>query len=366
MRTLGNILWHFPFLGFINAFLTFVIGLLLTVIVIPAPLGLGLMELGRFYLAPFTRRMVRDSDLDPHAKFGMWNAYPWLVMILWFPFGLVLAVGAVVQVFFLCLSIVGIPVAIVVAKSIGTIFNPVGKRCVSAAVADELERRAAIRELDGPHGQDVRVEPTLTKEVSGVAPETVVRAQADDRAPASVQGGDRPRLTKGLKIGLVVGIPLVLAVIFGFRMLGSSGGSQPVRVPTVTAQAPAAKQPKPVPAAVTPLPSPPAPSHSGIPEIVDTATLLIDGQRLQLAGLRSVDMPEAGAAARAYLAQAGNVKCDPAPVGGWRCTVLAKGLDVAEVFALSGFAKAAVNAPDFIRNAEGMARQNRRGVWGAS
>ena len=29
MRTLGNIIWHFPFLGFIDAFLTFLIGGLL-------------------------------------------------------------------------------------------------------------------------------------------------------------------------------------------------------------------------------------------------------------------------------------------------------------------------------------------------
>ena len=43
----------------------------------------------------------------------------------------------------LCISIVGIPVALVIAKSLGTLLNPVNKVCVSAAVAEELERRKA-------------------------------------------------------------------------------------------------------------------------------------------------------------------------------------------------------------------------------
>lgn len=220
MRTLGNILWHVPFLGFLSAIFTYLLGLLFTVTVVGAPLGLGLMELGKFYLAPFTRAMVADSELDPNAEVGLWKAYSWIVMIIWFPFGLILAVSMVFQAFFLCCTIVGIPLAIVVAKAIGTVFNPVGKRCVSVGVAEELLRRAA--------------------------------------------------------------------------------------------------------------------------------------------------MPQAAAAARSYLEQAGGVTCDLAPGGGWRCVSLSKGLDIAEVFALSGFAKAAVNAPDFIRNAEGMARESRRGVWGAS
>ena len=37
---------------------------------------------------------------------------------------------------------------IVIAKSIGTYFNPVNKKCVSQAVADELERRKAQAQID--------------------------------------------------------------------------------------------------------------------------------------------------------------------------------------------------------------------------
>ncbi len=60
MRTLGNILWHFPFFGFVNALTTF---------------------------------------------------------------------------------IVEIPVALVLAKSVGTYFNPVNKKCVPQVVADDIARK---------------------------------------------------------------------------------------------------------------------------------------------------------------------------------------------------------------------------------
>lgn len=37
MGALGNILWHIPFLGFLNALFVFLLGLLLTALVITAP-----------------------------------------------------------------------------------------------------------------------------------------------------------------------------------------------------------------------------------------------------------------------------------------------------------------------------------------
>ena len=63
MRTLGNILWHFPFFGFVTAIFYWLLGLLLTVLVVTAPLGLGLMEFGKFLFAPFGRAMVSKTDL---------------------------------------------------------------------------------------------------------------------------------------------------------------------------------------------------------------------------------------------------------------------------------------------------------------
>ena len=148
MKTLGNILWHFPFLGFVNATLVYLFGLILTATVVAAPIGLGLMEYGKFLFAPFGRAMVSRSELDIKQN-KAWKAYSTVIMILYIPiFGIPMAILAVIQVACLFISIIGIPVALVIAKSIGTYFNPINKKCVHQAVSAELERKKGQAEVE--------------------------------------------------------------------------------------------------------------------------------------------------------------------------------------------------------------------------
>jgi len=147
MRTLGNILWHFPFLGFLQAALTWLLGLVLTATVVAAPIGRGLMEYGKFLFAPFSKSMVSRSALGEQQN-GAWKTYSTVIMILYIPFGLVLAVICVLQIFGLLVSITGIPLALVLARSLGTFFNPVNKKCVPREVAEEIERRAKAGEVE--------------------------------------------------------------------------------------------------------------------------------------------------------------------------------------------------------------------------
>ncbi|HQS17143.1 YccF domain-containing protein [Reyranella sp.] len=151
MRTLGNILWHIPFLGFLTAAFYWLLGLLLTLLVVTAPLGLGLMEFGKFLLAPFGNEMVSKSDLDMPQN-PLWRAYSTVVMLVYLPFGVVFVILNALQVFALCFSIVGIPVALVIAKSLGTVLNPVNKVCVPTEVAEEMARRNARAEIDRRRG----------------------------------------------------------------------------------------------------------------------------------------------------------------------------------------------------------------------
>ncbi len=129
MRTLANIIWHIPFLGFITAFWTFVVGGILALTIVAAPIGLGLMQLARFLLTPFSMQMVSRGSLNQKQNL-LWKAYGFIVRIFYFPIGLLLAIVTVCQIVGLFMSIVGIPVAIVLAKSLGTYFNPVNKVCV--------------------------------------------------------------------------------------------------------------------------------------------------------------------------------------------------------------------------------------------
>jgi uncharacterized membrane protein YccF (DUF307 family) len=147
MRNLGNILWHFPFFGFLNALFTLVFGLLLVATVIAAPIGQGLIEYSKLLLKPFGQSMVSKGHLNIEQN-KAWKTYGTIVSIIWFPFGLVLTLVAIVQVAFLCMTIFGIPVAMVIAKSLGTYLNPVNKKCVHSAVVEELQRRKGQAQVE--------------------------------------------------------------------------------------------------------------------------------------------------------------------------------------------------------------------------
>ncbi len=140
MRTLGNILWHIPFLGFLSALGTFLIGGLFVITVVGAPIGLGLIQLSKFLLSPFSSAMVSKKDLGVEQN-QLWKSFGFLIRILYFPFGLLLSIAIIIQIVGLFISLIGIPVAIILAKALGTFFNPVNKTCVPVAVRDEIEIR---------------------------------------------------------------------------------------------------------------------------------------------------------------------------------------------------------------------------------
>ncbi len=126
MRTLGNVLWHVPFLGFVSAFFVFIFGALLTILVIPAPIGLGLMQYAKFLLAPFSNEMISQADINAQQN-PLWKVWSTVCIILYLPFGIFFAIGTAMQVCLYFVTIVGIPVALVLAKSLGTYLNPVNK-----------------------------------------------------------------------------------------------------------------------------------------------------------------------------------------------------------------------------------------------
>lgn len=185
MKTLGNVLWHFPFLGFIRAILTYLLGLLLTATVVAAPIGLGLMEFGKFLMWPFGQSMASKSELNIAQNPG-WRAYSTVVMVIYFPFGLLLAFVGVIQVVGLFFSIIGIPAALVIAKSLGTYINPVNKICVPSAVSDEIARRKDRTEVEkylGPTAQKTATDRKLPEQ-------TVVRHMFCTRCGTSAAMGN--------------------------------------------------------------------------------------------------------------------------------------------------------------------------------
>ena len=61
----------------------------------------------------------------------IWKIMEVIAFLLYLPLGILASIITVLQILFLCITVVGIPVAIVLAKSLSTYFNPVGKICVN-------------------------------------------------------------------------------------------------------------------------------------------------------------------------------------------------------------------------------------------
>ncbi len=147
MRVIGNIIWHFPFFGFLSALFVFCLGLLFTALVVTAPIGLGLLQYAKFLLMPYSYDMVNAKDIKESDN-ELWQKYSVIIKILYLPIGLIFAFLALLQVIGLFCSIIGIPVAIPLAKSLGTYLNPIGKICVGTDVAAAMRMEKAQKELD--------------------------------------------------------------------------------------------------------------------------------------------------------------------------------------------------------------------------
>ncbi len=141
MRILGNIIWNFPFLGFISAFFCFLAGGFLVITVLLAPVGLGLIQYSKFLLLPFNYAMVNRSDLG-YEQNAFLATYGFILKVLYIVLiGIPLYLFTLVQIVLTFCSIIGIPVAIVLAKSLSTLLQPVGKVCVPVEVYKEMERQ---------------------------------------------------------------------------------------------------------------------------------------------------------------------------------------------------------------------------------
>ena len=177
MRTLGNIIWHIPFLGFLFSLTYALGGLFFCITIIGIPIGLGWLQFSLFLLFPFSKAMVSREDLNlltGESQSGGMQAFSTIVRILYFPFGLFAAIGALCTIIGEFISIIGIPCGIVWAKSLSAIFNPVNKVCVPRAVAMEIEKRKEAGTLEKYTSQNTDSADKQT----AVANEYIKKAQA--------------------------------------------------------------------------------------------------------------------------------------------------------------------------------------------
>jgi endonuclease YncB( thermonuclease family) len=155
---------------------------------------------------------------------------------------------------------------------------------------------------------------------------------------------------------------LVLALA-GYLLLGPS--AHPPSVSTADRSATSSVPPR---APSEPTPAGPAPPQtqsnsagaiSGVPEVIDTSTLRLDGKVIRLFGVEWARGAQPEDLTR-YLRNRA-VSCRPAAADVYRCEV--EGRDLSEVVLYNGGGRAASNATPDLLAAENHARSERLGIW---
>lgn len=126
MRLVLNVIWlvlcgFWMFLGYLLA------GVLLCITVIGIPFGIAAFRIGRYALWPFGRDVVVRPDAGTGSAVG--NVL-WLVLAGWW-----IALGHVVTGIGLCLTIIGIPLALANFKMIPIALLPLGREIVDRRLA---------------------------------------------------------------------------------------------------------------------------------------------------------------------------------------------------------------------------------------
>lgn len=130
MRVILNIIWlvlcgFWMFLGYILA------GIVACILIITIPFGIASFRIAGFALWPFGRTMVNKPGAGAPSFIGN---------VIWFLFaGLWLAIGHLLTGLALCITIIGIPLAIANFKLIPISLAPLGKEVVRLGDSHALQ-----------------------------------------------------------------------------------------------------------------------------------------------------------------------------------------------------------------------------------
>lgn len=145
MRYAGNVIW-FVLGGWLLALMWLIYGVLFAITIIGLPYTKAAIEMAKLSAWPFGKEVVHIRDLDDKGTTTttvLSGAFGFIFNILWLPFGLTLFLGYLVSGVLNCLTIIGIPFGIQSFKLAGISFWPIGRRVVTAELAELVRQDKA-------------------------------------------------------------------------------------------------------------------------------------------------------------------------------------------------------------------------------
>ena len=147
MSAVGNVFW-FIFGGEIFALIWLILAGLFAITIVGLPIARACLEFAKLSAFPFGKEVIRDTELKGSSHVStLSNVISIVFNILWFPIGLILAVGYLIAGLAAFITIIGIQIGVVYVRMAPFLLFPIGARVVSkkqayaSAAANEIEKR---------------------------------------------------------------------------------------------------------------------------------------------------------------------------------------------------------------------------------
>lgn len=131
MALLGNIIW-FILVGWWSFLLYGLCGVVCCITIIGIPIGKSLFQYAKLMALPFGKVIVKETDIKGVENVSAVRRVCGVIAnILWLPFGICFFLGNILVMIASAITIIGIPNAIVIAKSCKFMLWPVGAKVIT-------------------------------------------------------------------------------------------------------------------------------------------------------------------------------------------------------------------------------------------
>ncbi|MCM1187658.1 MAG: hypothetical protein NC251_13975 [Lachnoclostridium sp.] len=139
MALLGNILW-FIFFGWWSFLGYGLLGILWCITIIGIPIGKALFQYAKLMAFPFGKVIIRETDLKGKENVSTIRRVGGIIAnILWLPFGIITFIANIGAMIVCAITIIGIPFAVVIARSSIFLLWPIGAKVITKEEADALK-----------------------------------------------------------------------------------------------------------------------------------------------------------------------------------------------------------------------------------
>lgn len=178
MALLGNIIW-FILIGWWSFLIYALSGVLCCITIIGIPIGKSMFQYAKLMALPFGKVIVKETDIKGVENVSKVRRVGGMIAnILWLPFGICFFLASIVEIIGLAITIIGIPAAIVIAKSCKFLIWPIGAKVITQTEAQNIQIQRSVNAgvQNAMQNNNVAAAPQLTGAAVPIQPAQPVQS----------------------------------------------------------------------------------------------------------------------------------------------------------------------------------------------